>query len=181
MRLAVLGASLALLASCATPSDVKQAIKAQSTAYDELDQSLQDFAAGYDALVATVVQANEVSRQQACALALAEHQPVDSSCGTLKPVPAAGGTSRRSKQLAEYSTFVTQLDQALAPPAAPDPLVTQALADGKDIDAIMAGWRRDGRALGVINATIADYYGIDLSPGPEATKAAIDSLKSLVK
>jgi hypothetical protein len=178
----LLGLSAVLLACCATPSDVKQAIKAQSDAYGALDRSLQDFATTYSGLVATIAAADEDSRTRTCALAVVQHVPLDGfNCGEVTSAPPPAGTSRKAGQLAEYSDFTSRLDQAIGPPETPDPTAKSALDASKQAVAGVDGLRRQARALGIINATIADYYGIDLSPGPEATKAAIESLKSLAK
>ena len=165
---------MVLLTACATPSDVKLAVKAQSDTYARLDQSLQQFSGTFSNLTTAYLQADEDNRMKLCALVLLEPESGPGlDCGQVTPPNHPSGS--------EYSQFALSVDQAISPPkqgVADQKLVS---SEAENVLAAIDNLRGQTKALAVINSAIADYYGIDLTPGPEATKAAIESIKPLVQ
>jgi hypothetical protein len=169
------------LAGCATPAPVKQAIKNQSDAYTLLDRSLQDFGTSIRGLRRDLAAVNEARRIRACATQAITKEVVPGlRCGTGK---SADSQFKTSSELTEYTITIGQIDAAIRAPDGtnPDPLGDRIKARYDAFSIEQTNLRNQIKALGIINSTIADYYNIDLSPGPDATKALIESIKPLAQ
>ncbi|TAL03296.1 MAG: hypothetical protein EPO08_04450 [Rhodospirillaceae bacterium] len=171
-----------VLTACATPADVKLAVKSQTDSYAQLDKALADFDTTYQGLASNVKQVDDDTRARTCALAVINGNSLTGlDCGVVQPNAPTGAGKKKMAELTNYFNFTRSLDQAIQLPPTKDETAIKAAEANKQVSASMDNLRRNVKALGVMNATIAAYYNIDLSPGATETKSLIESLKSLTK
>jgi hypothetical protein len=179
LRIVIVGFSCLWLAACATPAAVKQAVKNQSDVYVLLDRSIQDLGTAVRGLQRDLAAIDEESRARTCAGLVIMGEPLQSDC---KNAMFAGSVFK-SPSLDEYTKTIGQIDAAIRPPTSDQitPLRQRIKNRYDTFSDEQNALRNQVKALGIINATIGAYYEIDLSPGPEATKALLESIKPLAQ
>ena len=187
---------LFMLAGCATPVTVKQAIKSETEAYADLQTAVKDFTKQYISLNEELSQLHQEARvrveEMATVRALtgtsadglpdntwakANYLEISDLAGKLDTIPKnridilnvyekSGGCLEKS--------FLHGLEQAKQ-----DELNTQKII--KEVKNGTNNTLNEISALLLVHETIGDYLNIDLSPDSKTLKAAIDSLKALKK
>jgi hypothetical protein len=196
MKRAVIILGVFLVAACATPAAVKQAIVKQSDAYGELQTALQGFTENYINLnnqlfllnrqaqdriemlaIVRGLSGDEAPKLPADTWAKENYNEISELVKSLDKIPPS-----RQDILKIYDKSVSSLENALqhsqAMSARDVEAITKTLNDVKNSQANLS---KEISALVVIHDTIGEYLQIDLSPNANTLKEAITNIKAIKK
>lgn len=183
-----------LLIGCATPPTVKQAIKKQSQAYEELQATIFEFKQLYVELNQQLFRLNQESQSRIEALSMVRGlsgedpklEGVETWAGLksndikhlatkLDEIPAS-----RGEILKVYTDSINNLKEALVHGTTESKKKVQEIQKTlKAVEKSNDNAIREIRALMVIHDTVGEYLEIDLTPEAKALKEAITAIKAL--
>ena len=187
-----------MVSGCATPATVKQAVKKQSEAYTELQETLREFNQRYVELNEHLFRLNQDSRSRIEALAMVhklsglsldpevnklnplsevEKQKVEGIATKLDSIPTS-----RKELLEEINKSIKFLEEAFKHGETESQKSVRSIRETlQKANDSHANALKEIRALLVIHDTAGEYLDIDLTPESMAFKEAITNIKSLKK
>lgn len=181
----------ALLSSCATPPDVKQALKQQSEAYGDLENTVREFRSQYVTLNEQLFRLNHDAKLRLEALSMARALAGDfnklqgyakNNVDDIKPISATMDSTPSDKKalMDAYKDSLKMLENAYA-----HGLTTAKVEEKKQRDALkettsaMENVLKEIKGLTVMHEASAEYLNIDLSPDSKLLKEAITNIRAL--
>ena len=187
-----------LLMGCATPATVKQAVKKQSEAYIELQESLRAFNQSYTELNEHLFRLNQESRSRIEALSMVRGLSgidPDLQLGELKTYAQVRRQQVRNlatkfdsvppsriELLEAFNKSIKLLEKAFGHGETESKKEIQKIRKTLKEEKVSHGnAMKEIRALMVIHDTVGEYLEIDLTPESKALKEAITNIKTLRK